>query len=390
MPSRLSAILLGVAVGPALAFSATVAAPSASDATSAIAMTRWTSTAQFDAGRRSHVTTSQGVLQLAPASTTGRWRSPWVRPGFGIATVVPSWNMTTPPGTWARIEVRARRGPQVGSWHTIADWASGTDTIHRASTAGGKDAISSVDVDTLRSEGGTFGGWQVRVTLTRPAGSAATPRVTSVSGVAAAYATKIATATSITTMSAATVLNVPTYSQEIHRGEFSSYGGGGEAWCSPTTAIMLLRYWNLGPTPADYAFASRYDDPWVDHAAINSYDYEYEGTGNWSFTMAYAGQYADAYVARFRNLRRVERLIRAGVPVGAAIAYSPGQLSGAPLKSTPGHLVAIVGFTATGDVVVNDPSASSDSGVRRTYDRGQFERAWLGGSGGVAYVVRPG
>ena len=47
----------------------------------------------------------------------------------------------------------------------------------------------------------------------------------------------------------------------------------------------------------------------------------------------------------------------------------------------------IVGFTATGDVVVNDPAASSASGVRRTYDRGQFEAAWLGGSGGTAYVI---
>jgi len=25
--------------------------------------------------------------------------------------------------------------------------------------------------------------------------------------------------------------------------------------------------------------------------------------------------------------------------------------------------------------------------VRRTYDRGQFERAWLDGSGGLVYVI---
>jgi hypothetical protein len=26
--------------------------------------------------------------------------------------------------------------------------------------------------------------------------------------------------------------------------------------------------------------------------------------------------------------------------------------------------------------------------VRRTYKRSEFERAWLGGSGGIAYVVK--
>ena len=59
-------------------------------------------------------------------------------------------------------------------------------------------------------------------------------------------------------------------------------------------------------------------------------------------------------------------------------------------------LLVIVGFTRTGDVVVNDPAAGTNKGVRRTYDRGQFEDAWLKrypsggsmkGSGGVAYVI---
>ena len=57
----------------------------------------------------------------------------------------------------------------------------------------------------------------------------------------------------------------------------------------------------------------------------------------------------------------------------------------------------IVGFTVAGDVVVNDPAARTRAGVRRTYDRGQFEDAWLQrypsngglrGSGGLAYVIR--
>ena len=58
------------------------------------------------------------------------------------------------------------------------------------------------------------------------------------------------------------------------------------------------------------------------------------------------------------------------------------------LRWWPGHLLVLVGFTATGRPVVNDPAASTDAGVRRSYDRAQFERAWQHGSGGMAYVVR--
>jgi hypothetical protein len=38
-------------------------------------------------------------------------------------------------------------------------------------------------------------------------------------------------------------------------------------------------------------------------------------------------------------------------------------------------------------VIVNDPAAPTNAGVRRTYDRAQFERAWLDGSGGLSYVL---
>jgi len=42
-------------------------------------------------------------------------------------------------------------------------------------------------------------------------------------------------------------------------------------------------------------------------------------------------------------------------------------------------------------VIVNDPAASSNSGVRRIYQRDEFRRSWFeSGSGGVAYLVRPG
>ena len=49
----------------------------------------------------------------------------------------------------------------------------------------------------------------------------------------------------------------------------------------------------------------------------------------------------------------------------------------------------IVGFTDEGDPIVNDPAAPSNDAVRRSYDRAQFERVWLEGSGGAVYVITP-
>ena len=74
------------------------------------------------------------------------------------------------------------------------------------------------------------------------------------------------------------------------------------------------------------------------------------------------------------------------VDAAATLAGVPRRGPGGH-KGTAGHLLVIVGFTSSGDVVVNDPAAATASGVRRTYDRAQFEKAWLGGSGGTAYVI---
>ena len=50
--------------------------------------------------------------------------------------------------------------------------------------------------------------------------------------------------------------------------------------------------------------------------------------------------------------------------------------------------MVIVGFDADGNVVVNDPAAPDNGSVVRTYQRGEFENAWIPKSGGLVYVVR--
>ena len=62
-------------------------------------------------------------------------------------------------------------------------------------------------------------------------------------------------------------------------------------------------------------------------------------------------------MTRLRSLRQAERFIVAGIPLVASISFGPGELDGAPISSTNGHLLVIVGFRRNGDVVVNDPAA---------------------------------
>jgi len=38
----------------------------------------------------------------------------------------------------------------------------------------------------------------------------------------------------------------------------------------------------------------------------------------------------------------------------------------------------IRGFTRSGDVIVNDPAADRNTGVRRVYQREEFRKVWFG------------
>lgn len=408
-PSRRRGALLGV-VSLALAPLATTGLPSAqaADAPRRIAYTQWDTPGQLSRGTFSGTAVAAGTLRLRTPTgratvggagyVVGTWTSPSVRPGFALTEVVPSWAARTPRGTLVQVEVRGvTLGGRRTSWDTLARWA-GTDATHRRASLGPqRDDLAHVAVDTWRAPHG-LSSWQLRVSLMRRAGSTATPTVDTVGAMASALPHVDRVTTSRPVVRRSVVLPVPRYSQMVHVGEYPRYGGGGEAWCSPTATSMVLGYYGRLPRPAAYMWVDRsLQDRFVAHAARMTYDHRYGGTGNWSFNTAYAAtRTGSAFVTRFASLRGVERMVRAGIPVVTSLTYSAGRLSGAPIRSTNGHLLVVVGFTAAGDVVVNDPAARTNSGVRRTYDRAQFEDAWLQrypsagsmrGSGGLAYVI---
>jgi hypothetical protein len=403
LPVLLATLLVGAVLTASASGSSPVAARVAARQ---IAYTEWAGDAGFGAGTSAGVRVdAQGGLRLAAASApaaqrtyegtrydVGRWSSPWASPGFGLTELVASWSATTPRDSWVVVRVRGRDADgRTSSWDVLGRWTSGDAFTRRTSVTGQGDDLADVSVDTWRSTSPAgLVSWQLQVSLLRKAGAGSTsPRLAGVGAVASRLPDVSSVTTSTPGVARGLVLDVPRYSQMAHSGHYPAWGNGGQAWCSPTSTSMVLGYYDALPAPASYSWIpAGHVDPWVDAAARSTYDASYRGTGTWSFNAAYAAPLAGhAFVTRLRSLRAAERYIAAGIPLVASISFGPGELDGAPISSTNGHLVVIAGFTASGDVVVNDPAAARRSGVRRTYDRGQFENVWLPRSGGLVYVI---
>jgi hypothetical protein len=316
------------------------------------------------------------------------WTSPWTTAPRSFTQLVPSWSATTPAGTWVQVLVQARDGAgATSSAKDLGRWTLGDATLKRSSAGNQADGVAKVSTDTLVAVRKPLVAYRVAVRLMRTPGGAS-PVLHSV-GVSTSTPSATLPATSTPLKRTAVSLAVPAYSQMTHRGEAPQFGGGGEAWCSPTSLSMVLGYYRRLPAPATYTWVPRrWPDRWVPHVARLTYDHAYEGTGNWPFNTAYAAtRTGDAFVTRLANLRMAERFVRAGIPLVLSVKFGRGQLPGAPISSTPGHMHVLTGFTAQGDPVVHDPAAASNRTVRRTYPRAAFERAWLR-SWGTTYVVR--
>jgi len=322
--------------------------------------------------------------------TTGSWTSTWVQTRFPFSQLIPSWTADTPAGSWVEVEIQARTAAgRETRWWRMGIWAYGDETIRRSSINGQSDTDGAVETDTFKTRAEKMTAYRARVTLSRSAAGGASPILRRVSAVVSDTRSYTPRYPSPRYTDRAMELAVPRYSQEIHAGEFPEYDGGGEAWCSPTSTEMVVEYWNKRPTSGDLAWVGPHADPQVDYAARFTYDTAYGGTGNWPFNAAYASHFGlSARVLQLGSLNDAERYILAGVPLVASISHARGALPGfLNNDGTNGHLLVIVGFTTSGDVIANDPAATGDATVRRVYGREAFERAWIGGSGGVVYFI---
>jgi hypothetical protein len=163
-----------------------------------------------------------------------------------------------------------------------------------------------------------------------------------------------------------TTLDVPALSQYLrtHPDE--------RGWCSPASIAMLLAYWGK---PHD-----------IPEIVREVYDQRYGGTGNWAFNIAYASRFGlRAALTHLAGLDHAAGFIAAGIPLALSFSWTSGDLPGAPLDHSDGHLAVLRGFTRHGHPQLNDPAQAD---IVTTYDRKALERVWQA-HGGAAFAAVP-
>jgi len=142
--------------------------------------------------------------------------------------------------------------------------------------------------------------------------------------------------------------------------------------CSPTSVAMVLAHWGAPASPLALA-----DD--VFHAPTDSY-------GVWPAAVRAAGRRGvGGYLLRFPDWSSAAWCLERKLPIIASVRYAAGELTGAALAETSGHLLVLTGCDRT-HVFVNDPVAPRAADVPRRYALDEIESVWLGRAG-VGYVL---
>jgi peptidase C39-like protein len=144
--------------------------------------------------------------------------------------------------------------------------------------------------------------------------------------------------------------------------------------CSPTCVAMVLAFWGR-PVDAAALAAEMF------HPGSDLY-------GVWPAAVLAAGRHGIAgYLLRFPDWPAAAWCLERGVPIVASIRYAAGELTGAAVRETPGHLVVLTGLDGD-DVLVNDPAAPTLATVARRYRVDELNTVWLERTG-VGYVLFP-
>lgn len=300
---------------------------------------------------------------------------PWTESAIPWNEMVVSWNVTLPHDGFLETHVRTRFGDRPSRFYCLGSWSPVAARGRHHSVKGQADADGEVDTDVLRLRrpASTF---QLRLVLRPAAENAAAPlKFLGVCLTDSQYhspTTKNSNPIALAAHDAwGQTLAVPTRCQ-------LEYDGGG-SWCSPTSLSMVLAFWARR--------LHRHDLEWnVPDTAARVVDPQWPGTGNWSFNTAFAGSLPGlrACVSRLSSVAELELWIGRGMPVVTSVAYS--VLQGRSKQADDGHLVVCVGFTETGDVVVNDPGTRWER--RRIVPRADFAAAWAH-SKNTVYLVYP-
>ena len=261
-------------------------------------------------------------------------------------------------GDGVEVELRVKRDGKSSPWFSLGRFSKGSVQ------SDSRDGVA-VEIDVMRIQPPLATAFQYRLI-----GSASTVRVTT-------YRQDDRKPFAANRSSAwGKVLTVPQRSQMVEDAKIRG------RICSPTSVSMVLEFYGVN-LPTTEVCKGVFD------AGSGIY-------GNWPFNTAFASKAlrekkVEAFVGRFSSIEELETEIAAGRPIVIGIRWKKGELTDAPINSSDGHLLVVVGFTGNGDVVVNDPAANpaKAQAIRRIYLRRDIYRCWLENADGIAYLFRP-
>jgi hypothetical protein len=292
--------------------------------------------------------------------------SPKIEARFPFNEAVISWNIQNAGDSQWSIEASAQYPDGPTKYYTLGEWSAEPAKHPRKSVAGQNDDQAKVATDTLvlklpaqvlrvrvRASGPGIGGARLKFIGISLADTSFKPLI--LAPERAAWDKTVA---------------VPERTQMI-------YPNGGTL-CSPTTVSMIMAFWAVELKRPEL-------DEKVPAVVEGVFDSQWPGAGNWPFNMAYVGSFPGmkAYVSRLSDVSELEQWIAKGIPVGLSVDYDRLRAKG---PGPNGHLVVCVGFTNTGDPIINDPGTSKH--VRKIFPRANLVNAWAS-SKNTVYLVYP-
>jgi hypothetical protein len=290
--------------------------------------------------------------------------SPVIRAGMAWDELIPSWNLSSENAAM-KVEVRGIYDDTSTPFYVLGLWSLATNLYPRKSVSQQKDRWGNVRTDTLILEK-TCERLQIRLTFPK----AKVADGLKFFGLCLSDSGYHPNPLPPSRSAWGKVIPVPERSQ-------MAYPQGDEL-CSPTTLSMLLAFYAQELRRPDL-------DRSVPEIQAAVYDETWKGTGNWPFNTAYAGSLPGmrAFVTRFSDVSELEEWVASGLPIGLSVCYNKLRgRDGVP----SGHLVVCVGFSKSGDPIINDPGTSRN--VRKTFKRKNLITAWAN-SHNTVYVVYP-
>lgn len=305
--------------------------------------------------------TDEQELTLSPEATEGTYISPEIETA-AFKNLVASWVATTSQDSSITLSVRIQQYGQWSKWLSYGTFSNGG---RKASASNQKDAIASINIDTVIASKSNAGALQYKVVLQRADGATAAPVLRQVALALDLVDKSGAGRTDAADLPESVDLPVPERSQMI-------VPKIGSIICSPTSLSMLLEYNGVYEETAA--------------VAANVKDTKAGIYGNWTFNMAYAGEkQLNSYVERGVTVNDIKKHLANGTAVALSVKGSK-KITNAPSAYPSGHLIVARGYETIDGVeyiIVNDPAAPNNDSVKRYYPAEELEGIWQK----IMYVV---